>query len=790
MGMRRFRTGRDFRQWTYTTTASFAAAALVFAMLYIWPIMRPPEGHVPLILGIALVGLAVGWSGAVLSAERWVRPIAHWIDAEEAGHATREDVRAAFAVVIDFPLRIFMVGMSAWLIAGGLCVAAGTWIFPEMTGLRILGVAMAPALGGLSSQSFTMGWLQRGLTREREALAAAIDDPDERGRLVRRQPIGRELTLSFAGLCLLNAVYAICLVHVERSTSELERLTEFRTEVVAQVRGALEGAATPDAAIHALDALPELRRRDPTFVDVMRGQGVPLVISSVTLALLALFTAGSLVETAHALREEVDRLATGDLRSERCVESPNEFGDLARAFSRMASMLRLTVLRYAETARGMEGVTEKIAGAASSVTSATKSQVANLGEASRSMDNLRVHMEGISNSTQALSASMESHSQHVSPLVSSGQDLHHNASILTMHVKETSRRIDSLIESSDRISQRGEGLGQRATTAAASLERVAEAARTVDANSSELARLAERTIGAAEQGRERVRRTGAGMEAIRVATETADNVIRGLGERARQIGRIVDVIDDVADETSLLALNAAIIAAQAGSAGSAFKVVADEVRSLADRVLKSTKEIAEVVTAVQDESSRAVEAIARGVESVREGVTLSNEAGASLEEIAAAANASGARIQQITQETSRQVEAVAEVVALMDDVRSGVDEIQEMGREQSATSRAVLESSGTMEGVASEVHATAERQSRSVGQMRDGMEQMREATRAIRDALEEQSATSGALAGFLAQVLQDTRSHEISAEQMLQAVDALAKQAEALRRDVSQFKVA
>ena len=117
------------------------------------------------------------------------------------------------------------------------------------------------------------------------------------------------------------------------------------------------------------------------------------------------------------------------------------------------------------------------------------------------------------------------------------------------------------------------------------------------------------------------------MEAIRDATDTVEKVIRGLGERAKEIGAIVDVIDDVADETNLLALNAAIIAAQAGEHGRAFSVVADEIKELADRVMASTKEIGSLIRAVQYESDAATAAIERGAESVWSGVERSARGG-------------------------------------------------------------------------------------------------------------------------------------------------------------------
>ena len=181
--------------------------------------------------------------------------------------------------------------------------------------------------------------------------------------------------------------------------------------------------------------------------------------------------------------------------------------------------------------------------------------------------------------------------------------------------------------------------------------------RSVDTSAETTAKLSRDVVEKAEVGHTKVRQTIDGMEAIQQATATAERVIRGLGVRTHEIGGILDVIDDVADETNLLALNAAIIAAQAGEQGKAFSVVADEIKELADRVLASTKEIGELIRSVQEESENAIGAIEAGTRSVRDGVDLSVESGRTLEEITEASRESGMRIGEIVTSVREQTHA-------------------------------------------------------------------------------------------------------------------------------------
>jgi methyl-accepting chemotaxis protein len=130
--------------------------------------------------------------------------------------------------------------------------------------------------------------------------------------------------------------------------------------------------------------------------------------------------------------------------------------------------------------------------------------------------------------------------------------------------------------------------------------------------------------------------------------------IEGLGKSSDQIGRIIGVIDEIADQTNLLALNAAIEAARAGEQGRGFAVVADEVRKLAERTTKATREIAQMIEAIQQETKTAVEKMHLGTGQVQAGVETTTQAGKALADIITAAQQVGDMVEQIAASATQQ----------------------------------------------------------------------------------------------------------------------------------------
>lgn len=219
---------------------------------------------------------------------------------------------------------------------------------------------------------------------------------------------------------------------------------------------------------------------------------------------------------------------------------------------------------------------------------------------------------------------------------------------------------------------------QQAAIAASSIDNLNSAVKEIAQKTDDVVTSANDASAMAAEGQQVVNKAVQGIQQVAITVKESAQLMAALGKRSDQIGQIVNVIKDIAEQTNLLALNAAIEAARAGEQGRGFAVVADEVRKLAERTATATSEISTMISAIQSETGNAVTTMEKGSSQVSDGVALANQAGQSLQNINSSVKRVVEMIEQISESTRSQSETTNEIT-------KRVEHIAEMAQENTSS---------------------------------------------------------------------------------------------------------
>src|SRR5437879_1848248 len=389
--------------------------------------------------------------------------------------------------------------------------------------------------------------------------------------------------------------------------------------------------------------------------------------------LIALWTAKSITEPLNHLMTVTREIGdSGDLDQNIDIHRNDEIGALATTFNNMVAYLK-----------EMASVSMSVAEGDLTVEVVPRSKRDTLGNAFLRMSHglqelVRTTRESAgqvsAGSTQVAGAADESAkvSVQASSAIEEVTSTMHEMSINVQNVvKNTQVQASSVAETSASIDQM-----------VTSIQRVADTAKV-------LLDIANRSREEVVTGIQTMEKATDGLNRTNQAIQSSAEIINILGHRADDIGKIIEVIDDLAEQTNLLALNAAIEAARAGEHGLGFAVVADEVRKLAEKSTQSTKEIADLIQSIQREARQAVENMERSTRIVEEGLTLGNDLGSALhkisnvvtevykfsQEIGAATNEQSVGSSQIAKATSRLTEITQEINSAVEEQASGAQAV-------------------------------------------------------------------------------------------------------------------
>jgi methyl-accepting chemotaxis protein len=390
--------------------------------------------------------------------------------------------------------------------------------------------------------------------------------------------------------------------------------------------------------------------------------GVFLVIALALCVGVVAFTvfriANRVLDPVKRLSEFSERLALGDYRTRATVDSADDFGFIAEQLNRAAENSSRAVFNQEAQENLQKSVTEFLT---------IVSQIARGDLTLRG----RVSNDALGNVVDSVNYMLDNFAKVLERVRKAAIDVQSSA--------------NEILIASEQMSTGAIQQDQEITNTSSAVEQLTVSMKQVSNNAEASAEAARRALDAAEQGNRSVRDTLEGMQRIRSSVQATAKRIKSLGDRSLEISEIVNVINDITEQTNLLALNAAIEAARAGEAGRGFAVVADEVRKLAEHSRAATKDIAALIKAIQAETNDAVIVMEEGTREVEIGAKLADQAGRALDAISSVVRQSAELVQEISLASKQQVRGTEGVANAMQIISNITRQTSQGARQTSRT---------------------------------------------------------------------------------------------------------
>jgi methyl-accepting chemotaxis protein len=424
--------------------------------------------------------------------------------------------------------------------------------------------------------------------------------------------------------------------------------------------------------------------------------------------------------------------------------------------------------------KAAEEASEKKGSLLQSMREAIEAQGIALDQTSSSMAEITTTLRVVTETVGSVEAASAQSNQSAADVREKSVRMEDRIVKLATAIADTAAALEQIGMSVQEVSRNVESLNQVAEQTAVAMNQMQASIEEVSKNADQTQRLSDHVIRDAGIGEEAVKHTREGIEQVVQISQIGTRSIRALAERVGAIGQLLDVIRDVADQTQLLSLNAAIIAEQAGEKGRGFGVVAAEIKKLADRTSHSAKDIAVVIQRIQKEAKHAVMTIASSESAADEGMARVEEALDKLKVIVNSATETTNMIGAIANATTEQQRSAADVVGAMERLAGNTAQIAGATVEQARTAERLIRNTSEMQTFAQDLESAGREQKEEAQAIEDVANQIHAMIQHLHQAQTDQARGSEQVLSAIERIA-DQQSAQVESMNILEVMGDLGE---------------